>query len=177
MVNIVIGGFGAESNAFSIEKPGDESASIVSSEDLIREHLGKKTVIGGFLDVLDAERVTALPTSRIYWGATGVIQRESYERQKSKLVEEISEFDNIDGVLLDLHGAMLSENEPDGEGALLRDVREIIGEKIPIVCVLDIHGNITDLKVRMSDAIIGYRTNPHIDLFERGRKAARTILT
>ncbi|MGQ9680341.1 MAG: M81 family metallopeptidase [Candidatus Bathyarchaeia archaeon] len=172
---IAIGGFGAESNAFSIEKAGDESASIVSDESLIHQNRGRKTAIGGFIDVLEVEGASIIPTSKIFWGTTGIVRRESYEKLGSFLLEKIREAD-ADGILLDMHGAMLSEDEPDGEGVLLKRIRDLVGEEIPILCVLDIHGNITDLKVQIADAIFGYKTNPHIDLYVRGKKAAETLM-
>jgi len=173
---VAVGGCGAESNAFSVEKPGDESATVASGQELLFANRGRKTVLGGFLDVLDNAGASVVPTLRVFWGATGVIQNASYERFKADLVGRIKGAGSLDGVLLDLHGAMLAKGTPDGEGVLLKEVREAVGDGTPILCVLDIHGNITDLKVRMADVLFGYRTNPHVDLFERGRKAAQTLL-
>jgi len=79
-------------------------------------------------------------------------------------------------LLLDLHGAMVAEGAPDAEGFLLRELRDELGEAASIMAVLDIHGNITDLKVEKTDALLGYKTNPHVDLYERGRKAAQLLL-
>ncbi|MEM2905805.1 MAG: M81 family metallopeptidase [Candidatus Bathyarchaeia archaeon] len=176
MWRVAIGGFGAESNAFSVEKPGDESASVTSGEKLLSAHRGRKTVLGGFLEVLDEAGVETVPTIRVFWGATGVIRRVSYERFKAELVESLRSAGRLDGVLLDLHGAMLAEGYPDAEGVLLKEVREVAGVGAPILCVLDIHGNVTDLKVQEANVLFGYRTNPHVDLYERGVKAARTLL-
>jgi len=175
-LRIAIGGFGAESNAFSAESPVSAVTGAVFSRELISRNEGKKTVIGGFLDVLNEAGADVVPTLRVFWGATGVIAKESYERFKNKMIEDIRKAGRLDGVLLDLHGAMVAEDAPDGEGILIKEVREVVGEGVPIMAVLDIHGNITDLKLRMSDALLGYRTNPHMDLYERGRNAARLLL-
>jgi len=175
-LRIAIGGFGAESNAFSVEKPGDESVVVTSGQELLSSNRGRKTVLGGFLDGLNGAGISAVPTLRAFWGATGVIQKASYERFKAELIGSLRSAGRLDGVLLDLHGAMLAEGYPDGEGVLLKEVREVVGVGTPILCVLDIHGNVTDLKVQMADVLFGYRTNPHVDLYERGVKAARTLL-
>jgi len=172
---VAVGGFGAESNVFSIERPGDDFAVIETGEQLLSSHRGKKTVIGGFLEALGKSDVEAVPTTKVWWGATGVITKDSYERSKDRMLSLIRSAGRLDGLLLDLHGAMMAENVPDAEGLLLKEIREIIGSRVPIVCVLDLHANMTDLKVQMTDAILGYRSNPHIDLYERGLKAGRLL--
>jgi len=175
-MRVAIGGFGAESNAFSVESPVTKIKNVLLGEELISKNLGKKTVIGGFLDVLTEARVEAVPILRVWWGATGIIAREAYEQFKFEMLRRIREAGRLDGLLLDLHGAMVAEGAPDAEGFLLRELRDELGEAASIMAVLDIHGNITDLKVEKTDALLGYKTNPHVDLYERGRKAAQLLL-
>lgn len=176
-MRVAVGGFGAESNSFSVESPVGEPMEKTFDDELLLKNMGKKTVIGGFLEVLGRAGVEVFLTVRVFWGATGVILRGSYEHYKSELIKRIEgNLEKIDGVLLDLHGAMVAEGAPDGEGVLLKELREILGEKTPIVAVLDIHGNITDLKVNSANALLGYKTNPHIDLYERGKDAARLLI-
>lgn len=176
-MRVAIGRFGAESNSFNIESPISHVEEAISGQELISKNIGKRTVLGGFLDVIGNEGITVIPTLSVWWGATGVVSKESYEHFKAELLKCIEKAGELDGILLDLHGAMVAENAPDAEGTLLKEVRETVGENIPIVAVLDIHGNITDLKVEMADALLGYRTNPHIDLYERGKKAAQLMLS
>ena len=71
-----------------------------------------------------------------------------------------------------MHGAMASEDELDPEGYLLAETRKILGEDIPIVVSLDLHGILTDRMVEHSDAIVAYHTYPHVDFFETGQRAA-----
>jgi microcystin degradation protein MlrC len=176
-LRIAIGGFGAESNAFSVESPICSIKYVEQGRELISKNIGKRTVIAGFLDALGDASIDVVPTLRAFWGATGVIAKETYEDLKDKILSDIRGQGRIDGVLLDLHGAMVAEGTSDGEGTFLREFRENIGESVPIIAVLDMHGNITDLKVDAATAILGYRTNPHVDLYERGRKAARLLLS
>jgi microcystin degradation protein MlrC len=75
-----------------------------------------------------------------------------------------------------MHGAMASEEELDPEGWLLAEARKILGEEIPIVVSLDLHGILTDRMVEHSDAIVAYHTYPHVDFFETGQRAARLLL-
>ncbi|MCR8486978.1 MAG: M81 family metallopeptidase [Crenarchaeota archaeon] len=176
MVRIVIGSFGAESNSFSVESPVNQLVEVLEGQDLLIHSLSRRTAVGGFLEVLQKNNVEIVPTIKAYWGTTGIIGKESFEYYKSELCNKIRQAGKIDGVLLDLHGAMVAEDAPDAEGILLKDIRNIVGNEKPIVCVLDLHGNITDLKLQSATAILGYRSNPHIDLFDRGKKAARLIL-
>lgn len=79
---------------------------------------------------------------------------------------------DIDALYIDFHGAMVSEIEDDQEGALLLQIREIIGNDIPIVCSLDLHANVTQMMVEQSTLLVAYRTYPHIDMRETGKKTA-----
>jgi len=136
------------------------------------------TPIGGFLDVAEKGGVKVIPTLTVGFGASGIIINEAYDFFKDKLLDEISNTRNFDGVLLALHGSMIAEGIPngDGEGEILRSVREIVGENIPIMNVFDLHSTVTRLKVENSDAIFGYDTNPHVDGYERGVEAAETMI-
>ena len=81
----------------------------------------------------------------------------------------------VDAVYLDLHGAMVAEHLEDGEGALLRAVRGVVGQDFLIVASLDLHANITQAMVDASDFLTAYRTYPHVDMAETGRRAARVL--
>ena len=81
----------------------------------------------------------------------------------------------LDAVYLDLHGAMVTEHLDDGEGEILARVREVIGKDLPLVVSLDLHANVTPEMVEHADALIAYRTYPHVDMAETGRAAARHL--
>ena len=78
----------------------------------------------------------------------------------------------FDGVLLSLHGAMVTEDQDDAEGNLLRRLREKLGPEVPIAISLDIHANVSNAMARLAHIVIAYRTYPHIDQYERGMEAA-----
>ena len=188
-LRIAVGGFGAESNAFSLEKGRHLSstsildgtrpitdATLIEEDNLIPANRGKKTVIGGFIAGLESKPVNILPMPRFWWGATGIIAKGPYQLGKKRIVELVKEHASVDAILLDLHGAMQADGVEDAEGVLLKEVRAVVGKKSRIVCVVDLHANMTDLKMEMCDMILPYKTNPHIDLYERGSKAARLLL-
>jgi len=91
------------------------------------------------------------------------------------MIEGIGAAGPLDAVYLDLHGAMVTEHFDDGEGEILRRVREVIGKDLPLVVSLDLHANVTPEMVEHADALIAYRTYPHVDMAETGRAAARHL--
>ena len=81
----------------------------------------------------------------------------------------------VDGVYFCAHGAALTTEEDDPEGVLFERVREIVGPDVPVVATFDLHANVSDRMVDLIDAFIGYRTNPHLDMRERGEEAAAVM--
>jgi microcystin degradation protein MlrC len=81
----------------------------------------------------------------------------------------------VDAVYICSHGAALTNEEDDPDGVLFERVREIVGPDVPIAATLDLHANVSERMVASVDAFIGYRTNPHLDMRERGAEAAAAI--
>src|SRR5258705_13895834 len=88
------------------------------------------------------------------------------------IVDGIKAAGSIDAVYLDLHGAMVTEHLDDGEGEILKRVRKVIGKDMPLVVSLDLHANVTPQMVEQADALIAYRTYPHVDMAATGRPPA-----
>ena len=80
----------------------------------------------------------------------------------------------VDGVYCVMHGAGLTTDDHDPEGTIQAMVREILGD-IPVVCSYDLHANVSDRMVTTTDAFVGYRTNPHLDMRERGAESAQLM--
>jgi microcystin degradation protein MlrC len=78
----------------------------------------------------------------------------------------------LDGVYLCLHGAGLTTARQDPDGDLCAMVRAMVGPDVPIVATLDLHANVSQAMVDNPDVFVGYRTNPHMDMRERGEEAA-----
>src|SRR6201993_3067049 len=81
----------------------------------------------------------------------------------------------VDAVYICSHGAGLTTAEDDPDGVLFELVREIVGPDVPIAATLDLHANVSERMVNSVDVFIGYRTNPHLDMRERGAEAASAI--
>src|SRR3979490_941621 len=92
-----------------------------------------------------------------------------------EMVDRTAAAGPIDAVYLDLHGAMVTEHYDDGEGETLARVRKVIGKDLPLVVSLDLHANVSPEMMEHADALIAYRTYPHIDMADTGRACARHL--
>lgn len=102
----------------------------------------------------------------------GIVTREAYETLAGAILEAARQ--GVDAILLDLHGAMVAEHVPDGEGELLRRLRAV-APHVPIAVTCDLHCNLTAAMVENCDALIGYKTYPHVDMAEMGERIARVL--
>jgi microcystin degradation protein MlrC len=105
---------------------------------------------------------------------SGPVQAKAYDTINGRILDAL-EGGGFDAALLDLHGAMVAEDEPDGEGGLLARMREI-APGLPIAVTCDLHCNLSDRMVTNTTAIIGYKTYPHIDTYEVGAQVGRILL-
>ena len=181
MARIAIGGFHHETNCF-VDSRTDfayfashrDRPPLVYGDDVVKWLAGNTFAIAGFIEDMQAshELVPLLWTSG---GAGGMVTRDAFERITCSLVGSLSLAMPVDAVYLDLHGAMVTEDFEDGEGELLRRVRAAIGPDVPIAISLDYHANVTPQMVELSDALIAYRTYPHVDRVETGQYAAEAM--
>ena len=158
-----------------------EDFRIVRGAALLDHHRQVREEVGGALSVFDADRrVELVPV----FGASantsgGILKAESFQRLCDQLLGELAavrKSGSIDGAFFSLHGAMQAEGEDDPEGYLLQEARRVLGEEIPFVVSLDLHGVLTDRMLLHSDAVVAYHTYPHVDFFETGARAARLLL-
>ena len=136
------------------------------------------TEVGGVLDVLEkTPDVEVVPTyGACFITSGGPLAAESWGRIEREFLDALRAAPPADGVVFCMHGAMAGPAEADPEGKLLAEARKILGEEIPIVVSLDLHGILTERMVEHADAIVAYHTYPHVDFFETGRRAARLLL-
>jgi microcystin degradation protein MlrC len=98
------------------------------------------------------------------------------ERIAGEIVQSIAASGPLDGILLELHGAMVARHIDDGEGELLTRVRKLVGPGVPISVPLDLHANVTPEMVEKADYLDLYRYYPHVDMAETGARAAQMLL-
>lgn len=108
-------------------------------------------------------------------GPAGPITQTFFEELRAALIEGLRAAGPVDAVYFAAHGAMTAIKDHDADGALLAAVRAEVGPAAPIVATLDLHANLSQRMVDSTDLLIGYRTNPHVDMAERGAEAARAM--
>ncbi|RVU36463.1 M81 family peptidase [Hwanghaeella grinnelliae] len=178
---ILIAKFAHETNRFSDRPTGLDAfrANMLYAGSEIPARLrDTNSEIAGFLDVTDIEGWTIIPTIAANAGPSGMVTAEAEKFVTDRILADLSnalENGPIDGVLLALHGAMVTETADDGEGALLAKLREKLGPDIPIMATLDLHANVTDRMAELATALFSYRTYPHVDMRERGVEAAQLM--
>jgi len=175
-MRIALGGLMQETNTFSPVPGRYEDFAPAFGADLVEKYRGTRTVIGGFLETLGEAEAEVIPTMAGWAVSAGAVRRADYERLVGELLQGLADAGPVDAVLLSLHGAMVVEEIGDGEGPLLREVRRLVGPDVPVVASLDLHALITADMVEYADALVGYQTYPHVDMYETGVRTARLLL-
>ena len=139
----------------------------------VAAYKGTGSAIGAFIEL--AEAAGADYTVAVAGNAwpSGPVHDDAFEHMASRIVAAVAA--GCDAVLLDLHGAMVTQTHEDGEGELLRRIRAV-APTVPIGVALDMHTNLYDAIGQHSTVIAGYQTYPHIDVYETGLRAGKAIL-
>jgi microcystin degradation protein MlrC len=180
MMKVAIGGLAHESNTFNVRRTELEAFKTgygltASDKEILTQFKNTGTVLGGFIEAASQFNFDLVPTFYAQGGLdTGTVSQEAFEHLEEKLLSAISSA-SADGVLLYLHGAMVTERYDDPEAEVLKKTRQIVGDKLPIILVHDLHGNISDSWLEYSNVIIGYKTSPHVDEFDRGLEGGKMI--
>lgn len=128
--------------------------------------------IGGF--ITEGTDFDLIPLLWCSAEPAGPVRTDAFDKYCDEICEGLKKHAPLDGVLLDLHGAMVVEDHFDGELEILRRVRAVVGD-IPVVVALDFHANISPDFVELCDAIAIYREYPHLDMAQTGIRAARLM--
>ena len=177
MPRILIAECKQEVSTFNPHLSGYKDFGIRRGRELIEYHRTVRNEVGGALVVFEAAGVEIVPAySAFFISSGGTLAKAAWEQIAAEFLDAIRAAPPVDGVYFCMHGAMASEEEHDPEGWLLSETRRILGDDIPIVVSLDLHGILTDRMVEHSDAIVAYHTYPHVDFFETGERAARLLL-
>lgn len=173
-MRIAIGGILHESNTFAGKPTGLEEFRVRchQGEEILTWWKGTHHEMAGFIE--GAERFGFTPVPTLMTGATpgGAVTAEAFETLTGELIAGLKAALPVDGVLLAVHGAMVSEQYPDGDGEIIRRVREVVGPQVPLIVTHDFHANISPLMVEQATATVVYKTNPHVDQRQRGLQAA-----
>lgn len=141
-------------------------------DDARRSQTGMRTAMAAFLDAAARRGDTVVTPVAATANPSGRVDEAAYEQMARHIVAAAP---GCDAILLDLHGAMVTTHLDDGEGELLARLRAA-APGVPIGVALDLHGNITPRMVAHADVMVGFKTYPHIDMYETGEHAARLLL-
>ncbi len=180
---IALGGIWHETNTFSpvrTDLAAFRERSLLTGEAILAQGAGTAGVLGGVLAAAADAGADLVPTLFAAAMPGGLVTAEAHQSLRNRLLDRLRAPSRgpwpLSAVILLLHGAMVAEDEPDAEGALLADVRRIVGPATPIVTVLDFHANVSPAMVEHADIILAYATYPHVDTFEKGRRAVELAL-
>jgi microcystin degradation protein MlrC len=182
MTRIAVGAFLHETNTFAPTKAtyqdfvhGGGWPSMAHGADVLKVMRNINVGLAGFVEAAEANGWELVPTISAAASPSAHVTRDAFERVMKEMVDGIAAAGPIDAVYLDLHGAMVTEHYDDGEGEILARVRKVIGNDLPLVASLDLHANVSPEMVEHADALIAYRTYPHVDMADTGRACAKHL--
>jgi microcystin degradation protein MlrC len=178
-MRVAIAEFKQETNTF-VPRPTTladfEAWHLWYGEDVVEGLRGTNSEIDGFLTVLEGAGIEPVPIMATFAMSGGKVTDETYTRLLDELLAGIKAAMPLDGVLLALHGAMVTESDDSPDGTTLGRVRELVGPRMPLVASFDLHANLTRKMAEHADALVGFKTSPHIDQRDTGERAARIMV-
>lgn len=178
-MKILIGKLGAETNDFATEICNMKRYAplgICQGDRLIPTYRGTADYLGGMIQAGEEEGAEMFPSIGILC-AVPTLEKECLEEAVEMLLSYIKPLkDELDGICLGMHGAGAARGIPDMEAYTLKRVREVVGPDMPIMSSLDLHGNISEEMVSLSDGLFGVKNYPHIDEYDAGYLAMKTLI-
>ena len=180
-MNVFVAGFHHETNTFAPSAAdwaafecGAGYPAYARGAAMLQKMRGTSTSLGGFAQAA-AELGWSLQPS-VWAGAmpSNRVTAQAFARICDEIVADL-QVAGFDAVYLDLHGAAVAESADDAEGELLARIRAVVGPSMPVVASLDLHANVTERMLALSDAMTAFRTYPHVDMRETGARAAQML--
>jgi len=163
-----------ESNTLAPAYSTLDDFSVEMGDAIVRTNRGTNTELGGFLEELDCLNLESVPVISAWAIAGGPMDDAAFDSLANLVLERVAP-SKFDGLLLALHGAWLTGTHLSADAELVRRVRAKLGPEIPVVLTLDLHANVRPSLLSEIQGLVGYRTYPHVDMAETGKKAARML--
>lgn len=174
---VLIAEFAHESNTFSI-RPADlasfKARLFLQGDAAVVERANANTDIAGFMDVARAQGWQTRHAISASASPAGPVTRAAFDEIVGCILAA-AKAGPLDGILLGLHGAMVVEDHPDGEGLLLERLRAVVSPGLPIAVTLDPHANVTARMCDLAQIVMSYSTYPHVDMRDTARRAASLL--
>ena len=180
---IGVGGIVHETNTFNPKKTtladfeigAGGADGILRGKDLIALSVKANNTTAGFIEGARQFGFDLFPTLVAGPQMMGIVLDSAFEALTTELIDRLRQAPKLDGILLFLHGTMVSESHPHADAEVVKRVRKAFGETIPIVVVHDFHANISEEIVRLTTVLLTYKECPHLDAREAGIHAARIM--
>ena len=176
MTTLAIAGIMHESNTFSDTSTDAAAFSQTHAGNMIKRWGEAHHEISGFIQGATEFDYMIYPTFMATAIPAGPVTDDVFDRMTDILIQHLKAAPKHEGLLLALHGAMVVESYPDGDGEVLRRLRDAFGRDFPIVVTFDQHANVSEQMVADSTALVIYKTTPHIDQRQRGLQAAELMM-
>jgi len=154
-IRVLTAGIAHESNTFIPHLTSLENFNIRRGNDILKNQL--------WANYLAEVEVEVIPTLHASSGPSGMVSKEAYEELRDEILEGIRTAGSVDGIFLDMHGAMHVEGYPDAQVDFIGQIRRLVGEKVVIAASFDLHGNISPEFIEGLNIVSAYRTAPHVD--------------
>ena len=177
MFRIAIASFLQETNTFSPYKTALSDFSFSEGNNFYFDALKEKTEVKGFINTIKKEKIKIIPLMGGWAVSSGRIKKKYIKIIINKFLNSVKKAQKFDGLLLALHGSCAAEGCDSVDSYLIEKIKKIIGNKIPIMISLDLHANITKSMQKNTEAIVGYKTCPHTDIYETGKKTAKLMVS
>ena len=184
MTCVFIAGFQHETNTFAPSladweafNRGDAFPAYIRGQAMQTQFTGVNIPVGGFIDAAKRHGWQLWPSVWAGASPSSYVTQDAFERIAADMLADLKQglAQGIDAVYLDLHGAAVAEHADDAEGELLARVRALIGDNMPLVASLDLHANVTHRMLDTADALVAYRTYPHVDMADTGERTAELL--
>ncbi|SEO37621.1 Microcystin degradation protein MlrC, contains DUF1485 domain [Salinihabitans flavidus] len=175
---VLLGQFMHETNTFC-KRVTDEDAFRAfychEDDDVLSALADTANEVGGFVDIARARGWTLIPTVATFATPGGMVTDRAWDAFAGRILDTARRQDPFDGVVLSLHGAMVRRDGTDGDAALVSRLRDILGPDVPIAVTLDLHANLAPVLCDDAEIVMSYKTFPHVDMRQTGRKAALAL--
>lgn len=165
---ILTAGIRHESNSFM--------PYLTDAEDFIALRGETVTIDQAWANFLAEEGAEVIPTLTAISGPSGVVSKEAYEAFRDEILEAFEAAGRVDGIFLDMHGALHVEDYPDAQVDFIQRIRKIVGDEILVAASFDLHGNISQEFMDGLNIISAYRTAPHVDGEETRLRTVKLLL-
>lgn len=175
---IAIGGISHESDSFNPAKTGIADFVVRRNRPIdaaLREWAKSNDIVSGYVEGGRRYGLDLYPTMVAQAMPEGPVTDEALNKLTAELIRQLKAAPKLDGLLLDLHGAMFVESYPVGDAEVVRRLREVFPAPFPIVVTHDFHANVSPEIVKLSTVLITYKEDPHLDTHERGLQAAEVM--